>query len=786
MQRRIRRSLLRSAAAATALGVAVAGVLAAAPAVAVDEPVTAGITVPRVDDLAPDFINGVDVSSVIALEDSGVVFRDTAGHPADLFGVLADAGVTDVRVRVWNDPFDAAGNGYGGGTVDVARAIEIGERATDAGLRVLVDFHYSDFWADPAKQKAPKAWAALSVAEKAAATRAFTAEALTAFEAAGVDVRMVQIGNETTSGVAGVSGWDDMAQIFSAGSAAVREVLPDALVALHFTNPERPGSYANIAKQLDDRAVDYDVFASSYYPFWHGTLENLTSVLTQVADTYDKDVIVAETSWAYTLEDGDGHSNVIDLPGEATNYPVSVQGQALAVRDVIQAVSDVGAAGLGVYYWEPAWLPVGPPEAAAQNAALWERDGSGWAASYAGEYDPNDAGVHFGGSAWDNQALFAHDGTPLESLNVFSYARTGAVAPRAVTAVSSPELTVPDGTEIPLPATVTVSYNDVTTEEQSVTWTPGAQWVSGPGTYVFRGTTSAGLSTRATVTVTSANLLVNPGFEDDDTSMWRAAGTALTVGAWDDPRTGSRSAHFYSANRFSFTLEQSVGPVPAGTYRATGALQGGGQLSDTVRLAVSSGTQEASVDFVLGGWRNWSTPSTDTITVADGESITVHVAGDLAPGSWGTIDDLQLERVLDAAADLTPLATLIARAEAIERSLYTPVSLAAVDDAVEIARFLGGAQSPAQERVDAAAALLSEALDALTPLETPGTDPSPGSADPVTAGPVTAEPQRDTASAPAALARTGREAPVALFVAATMAFAFGLALLTAHRRARRR
>ncbi|UIN32171.1 Ig-like domain-containing protein [Microbacterium binotii] len=340
---------------------------------------------------------------------------------------------------------------------------------------------------------------------------------------------------------------------------------------------------------------------------------------------------------------------------------------------------------------------------------------------------------------------------------------------------------MPDGATIALPSTVAVSYNDLTTEEQSVTWTPGPEWVSGPGTYVFHGTTSAGLSTQATVTVTSANLLMNPGFEDDDTSMWRTSGTGLTVGAWDDPRTGSRSAHFYSPDRFTFTLEQSVGPVPAGTYRATGALQGGGQLSDTVRLTVSSGAQDTSAPFVLGGWRNWSTPTTDTVTVPDGATITVRVAGDLAPGSWGTIDDLQLERVLETAADLTPLTTLIARAEALERSLYTPATLAAVDDAMEIARFLGGAQSPSQERVDAATALLSAALDALTLLETPGTNPSPGAADPTTA-----DPQSDTTSAPAALARTGREAPVALFVAATLVFAVGLALLTRHRRLRRR
>lgn len=364
---------------------------------------------------------------------------------------------------------------------------------------------------------------------------------------------------------------------------------------------------------------------------------------------------------------------------------------------------------------------------------------------------------------------------------MFSYARTGAVAPREVTAVASPAVTVADGEEITLPTTVTVSYNDLSTEEQAVTWTPGTEWVSGPGTYVFRGTTSAGLSTSATVTVTSANLLANPGFEEDDTSMWRTAGTGLTVGAWDDPRTGSPSAHFYSADRFSFTLEQSVGPVPAGTYRATGALQGGGQLSDTVRLVVSSGAQEESAPFVLGGWRNWSTPTTDTLTVAEGATITVRVAGELAQGSWGTVDDLQLERVLDAAADLTQLSTLVARAEGLERSRYTPASLTAVDDALEVARFLSGAQSPAQERVDAAAALLSAALDALTEIETPGTDPAPGSGDPVAT-----EPQREPASSPAALAATGREAPLTLFVAATLVLGAGLALLARHRRVRRR
>src|SRR5919106_1340543 len=151
-------------------------------------PVEAGIFVKKVEGLPADFVHGVDVSSVLSLEESGVRFYDTQGQQADLFAVLADSGVTDVRIRVWNDPWDAEGHGYGGGNVDVPRAVEIGQRATAQGLRVLVDFHYSDFWADPSKQQAPKAWAGMTVDEKVDALGAFTRDALAAFRDGGVDV----------------------------------------------------------------------------------------------------------------------------------------------------------------------------------------------------------------------------------------------------------------------------------------------------------------------------------------------------------------------------------------------------------------------------------------------------------------------------------------------------------------------------------------------------------------------------------------------------------------------
>ncbi|MFJ4015379.1 glycosyl hydrolase 53 family protein [Microbacterium sp. NPDC090014] len=738
MHRRTR-SLL-STALATVTAVALIGVAlpasAASPAasalapaaVSVDGPVDATITVPRVENLPDDFIGGVDVSSVLSLEESGVVFRDAQGAPGDLFEILADAGVTDVRVRVWNDPFDANGNGYGGGDVDVDRAIEISQRATDAGLGVLVDFHYSDFWADPAKQQAPKAWEGMTADQVATEVGAFTRDAVRRLVDAGVDLRMVQVGNETNGGVAGVRGWDDMAKVFSAGSAAVRAEAPDTLVALHFTNPERAGFYADVAAQLERRDVDYDVFASSYYPFWHGTPENLTAVLSHVAETYGKKVMVAETSWAFTLDDGDGHGNVVDLASEATQYPVSVQGQADAVRAVVQAVADVGEAGLGVYYWEPAWLPVGPPAQLEQNRTLWERDGSGWASSFAGEYEPEDAGHWFGGSAWDNQALFGFDGTASDALNIFSYVRTGAQAPRAVESVQAVALQVTEGDAVELPDEVTVLYNDGSSEQQPVTWSSAAGFIEGAGEYVISGATDAGLAASATVTVSARNYLRNPGFEDADTSMWSVTGSGLTLRAWEDPRSGTHSAHFYAGAGYSFDLSQTVSGLPAGSYVARASLQGDGEGADgRASLSLSSASVAgAAAAFGFDGWRVWSTPTTEALQVgADGTAV-VRVSAMLPAGAWGTIDDLELVREPVPGADTSQLRERRDAAAALNLDAYVESSTVALPGAVARADIVLAAASPSASAVTGALDALAAAVDALLLQDAATTAPARG------------------------------------------------------------
>ena len=721
-----RRRLPRGLAAAATAGAVLLTPLLATSASAADDPtgpVDAGIVVDKVDGLPADFINGVDISSILALEESGVTFRDWDGQTADVFDVLESADVNYVRVRVWNDPFDAQGNGYGGGDNDIAAAVEIGERATAHGMKLLVDFHYSDFWADPAKQKAPKAWSAMTVAQKAEATEEYTADALTQLKDAGVDVGMVQVGNETNNGVAGVTGWAGMSQIFSAGSSAVREVYPDALVAVHFTNPERAGSYASIAKQLDTYGVDYDVFASSYYPFWHGSLSNLTTVLDQVATTYDKQVMVAETSWNYTLEDGDGHENTIKPSSGFTQYPSSVQGQATAVRDVMQAVTDVGPEGIGVFYWEPAWLPVGTPDQLEQNKLLWEAHGSGWASSYAAEYDPEDAGEWFGGSSWDNQAMFDFRGAPLESLRVFQYARTGATAPREVVGVEQVAVTVADGSPVALPATVQVTYNDGSVEAHPVTWSTSADWIRGPGTYTVTGRTTDGTVVTATVTVTAVNHVVDHSFEDASTAPWTlsgpGAGTGASITADGDAADGARALKFWDDAPYSFAVEQTITGVPAGTYTLTAKSQGGAVgPTDTLTLSASSGGTELTAPITLAGWRQFSTATVGDVVVGADGTVTIAARYSLSAGAWGNLDDLRLTQVeTTGSVDTSSLENALAAAKTVDRSLYTPESLASLDLAVETAGVVLSGSRATQDDVDAATALVDAAVAGLVEIE---------------------------------------------------------------------
>ncbi len=613
-----------------------------------DAAVEAGVIVDKIDGLPDDFIMGADVSSLISLENSGVVYYDFDGNVQDPLLTMQQSGVNYIRVRVWVDPYDTDGNGYGGGNCDIETAAQIGARAAQYGMKLLVDFHYSDFWADPSKQQFPKAWADMNVDEKAAAISAYTTESLQTLVDAGVDVGMVQIGNETTTGFCGETTWPAMFQLISAGASAARTFDSDIQIAVHFTNPE-DGKYNNFAFLLDHYAVDYDIFASSYYPYWHGTLENLIVELQNIVDTYGKKVMVAETAWAYTLEDSDGHANTI---GEKLNYekqyPFTVQGQANEISSVITAVASLGDAALGVFYWEPAWIAV-PAESFEARKALWETYGSGWASSHATEYDPDDAGVYYGGCACENQALFDAAGHPLESLNTFSYVCTGTICPVRVDEVAPVYLTVRRNNPITLPETVTATNNDGSTTEIPVEWDGvdlDAIAASDIGTYTVTGMADS-IAISCYIDIVEENYVDNYSFEDIDTSMWVVTDIASGIqtdfqNKSMDAHSGKMSLHFWNSDAVEWQAEQTVTGLKDGSYRFSISAQGGdiGDAPEMYIYAISDGVTYTQ-PFTLTGWVDWVQPVIESIPCQSGE-MTVGVYVKCAGGGWGTIDDFLL------------------------------------------------------------------------------------------------------------------------------------------------
>lgn len=613
----------------------------------------------KVNNLPDDFIMGMDASSVLAEEASGVKYYNFDGEEQDVFKTLAENGVNYIRVRIWNDPYDENGNGYGGGNCDIDTAVEIGKRATKYGMKLLVNFHYSDFWADPSKQMVPLAWKDMAIEEKTTALYEYTVDCLKKLKKSGVDVGMVQIGNETNGSMCGEKTWFNMQYLFQAGSKAVREVFPEALVALHFANPEKAGSYANYASKLDYYQVDYDVFASSYYPFWHGSLENLNAVLTDIVETYGKKVMVMETSYAYTPDDTDFNGNTIsDGSAVAKPYPYTVQGQATCVRDVIQTVADIDG-GIGVVYWEGTWISVGQ-NSWEENNALWEKYGSGWASSYAAKYDPNDAGKYYGGCAVDNQAMFDANGKPLESLRVFNLVRYGNEVEPKVDALDDVNIITDIGNKIVLPETVNAIMTDSKLSPVEVEWNVTEAELdtmsnSGVGKYEVTGT-AGGREAKAYISVIEYNYLVNNSFENGDLSNWELTeiGKADELYVEDkltDSLTGSWHMHFWSAaqNSVEFKLEQkAMDELPSGVYKYSISIMGGDAGETDVYAYVKiNGETVKTAPLGITSYGNWETATISKIEYSEGDELIVGIyvkCQGSGNGAWGKIDDAMLNK----------------------------------------------------------------------------------------------------------------------------------------------
>ena len=404
------------------------------------------VTIKKVKGMSESSIRGMDISSYLALKKAGVKYYDYEGNETPLLKVLHDNGINYIRIRIWNDPFNADGETYGGGGNDVSTGVEIAKEAAQYDMKVLLDFHYSDFWAEPAVQLVPKAWKKdVNNTEKMCSdVYDFTKESIQKFKDAGANIGMVQVGNEITNGLLGIYSNRDKGESFNviwgdkkkstevnkylkAGIKAVREYTPQALVALHLETPN-VWKYKTIMNTWKRDNVDYDVLGSSYYPFWSiaakaNTPKTLKDVQT-LAASYGKMFAVFETSWVNSLNDGDGTPNSI---GDSTNtgaYEVGPQGQVNELTDLYDTVLSQDN-GLGTFYWEGAWIPVKAGWTNWKyNKQIADQYGTGWASKGALGYFPDSKMYYkgkaaWGGTSWDNQALFDINGYPLQSLKFY-------------------------------------------------------------------------------------------------------------------------------------------------------------------------------------------------------------------------------------------------------------------------------------------------------------------------------------------------------------------------------
>jgi arabinogalactan endo-1,4-beta-galactosidase len=343
------------------------------------------------------FWRGADISSWDEISSEGGAFYDN-GVETELPDILKRSGINSVRLRLWNDP--------AGSYCSLERTVKTAARLKKEGFHLMLDFHYSDFWADPQKQSKPKAWEHLSFTGLAEAIREFTREAIKELKAHDALPDMVQIGNEITPGMLWDDGrtdgeWDTEAQwsklghLLKSAMRGLQEALNEEDAVQVMLHIDRGGDHAGsryFFDRLNQLGVDFDVIGLSYYPWWHGTLEQLSSNLEQLAHRYDKDIIVVEAAYPWTLSSGGRELDFI-VGSEAQlhdGFPATVEGQTAFLERLLELVKHTpNGRGKGVYYWEPAWIP------SKQQ----------WSVGH--------------GNNWANLTLFGFGGERLESMDVF-------------------------------------------------------------------------------------------------------------------------------------------------------------------------------------------------------------------------------------------------------------------------------------------------------------------------------------------------------------------------------
>ena len=361
-------------------------------------------------------ILGVDLSTYLEELEHGAKYYD-GEKEIDPLDAFVQNGVSSVRIRVWNDPYSESGEPYLAGNCGVDNYIKLAKLVKCRGWDIMMDFHYSDFWADPGKQMIPKAWISYGIDEMVDAVYEFTKECLTTAVTEGVAPEYIQVGNEITNGMLWPIGkltegegergnYDSLCRLIDAGCRACREIVPKAKIVLHLERSNDKAVYSEFFSKMERAGVDYDVIGASYYPYWHGTPDELFENL-ENCRRFGKEIMVVELGYGFTTRGyvlgGEERRLVIDpqrayVPGLTEIYPMTPEGQASFIKDFINKARDFGIDG--VYYWEPLWIP--------GEGICWASEAG---QAYIGEEGKSTS------NEWANQCLFDYEGKKLPAFD---------------------------------------------------------------------------------------------------------------------------------------------------------------------------------------------------------------------------------------------------------------------------------------------------------------------------------------------------------------------------------
>lgn len=517
------------------------------------------------------FYKGMDISFLPQCEAEGMQTKDLDGTVMDPFELVQKYGVNAIRLRIWHTPENIE---HSGGYCNLEHTIAMAKRIKEHDMAFMLDFHYSDFWADPGHQIKPKAWQSLRFEELQTAVFEYTKDTLLELKKQGVMPDVVQIGNEIRCGLMFPDGelpnYEQMVKLVNAGIDGAKAVGdPNLKIMIHL---DQGGRYFYLKEWFENSfrngLKDFDVIGLSYYPFWHGTYTDLKETMEYLIQDYHKPIMIVETAHAWRKCEG---GFIDEIQEKIAGFPANPQGQ----RQVLELVSSILASlpehmGQGIFYWEPLCVP--------------GDDGGGWAS---------------------NMGILDEEGKAMEAIKAFTFDCEQVEKDKWVKIYDPQTVVVQAGQTVALPAEVSVLLADGSIRKEKVTWQEGDSIscteigsVTAHG-YVGEEQCPVQMEIRTEKKLEkSANLVEDPNW-NEGMARWQiqSSGDEVIAQLFPEfvdpyPAPPLNALRVECARHFSFQISQQAAVAETGQYCLQVEFQGTDTTGVDVRLFVRYGEEE--------------------------------------------------------------------------------------------------------------------------------------------------------------------------------------------------